>query len=78
MASFRKRVRKWVKDKLHIIPGPPPARVTAWRMAIRDALFPHLAHGRAPTYSEAARLFLWETLLNGDGRRRDRVEHYEI
>ena len=78
MASFRKRVRKWVKDKLHIIPGPPPARVTAWRMAIRDALFPHLAHGRAPTYSEAARLFLWETLLTGDGRRRDRVEHYEI
>ena len=24
MASFRKRARKWVKDKLHIIPGPPP------------------------------------------------------
>ena len=24
MASFRKRVRKWVNDKLHIIPGPPP------------------------------------------------------
>ena len=27
MASFRQRVRKWVKDKLHIIPGPPPPRV---------------------------------------------------
>ena len=34
MASFRKRVRKWVKDKLHIIPGPPPSRVTAWRMVL--------------------------------------------
>jgi len=78
MSAFRRRTRRWVSKNVRIIPGHPPSEVQAWRKSVEPLLFPHLSHGRSPTYAEAYRLFLWQTLLNGDGRQRDRVEHYEI
>ena len=77
MAAFRRRVRKWVSKKLRIIPGDPPEEVKTWRKSVQPLLFPHIAQGRTPTHAEAKRLYVRETLLNGDGRQRDRVEHYE-
>ena len=74
--AFNARLLAWAEARLVVYHGPLPPDVVAWRSRVRPLLFPAVEGAEQNTENEVARAMLFDNLLNGDGRRRDEVQHY--
>ena len=73
--AFNARLLAWAEARLVVYHGPLPPDVVAWRSRVRPLLFPAVEGAEQNTENEVARAMLFDNLLNGDGHRRDEVQH---